>query len=488
MQPTIMLTTEGTYPYSRGGVSTWCQQLLESLPDYRFRVVALVGNPYLKALFTPPRNAEVLTIPLWGSHGDIRSAFSRQRIVRVAESPLPGPDDDAIREGFLGPFLELLEECQGDLVWPVSFGDSLGRLHEFFGRYDYRRTFSARPVFDAFGEFLMEHRAAETEAPTVADQKLLLTLLARFLLPASVELPPAQVTHATVAGWSALLGVIAKVRVGRPLLLTEHGVFLREQLYFLDSQRELTDLSKRFLKRLTRALVSTVYDHADRVLPVCGFNARWERALGVSPSKIHVVHNGIPSSYFAEPEALVSPGALDGEIVSISNINPMKDTETAIRAIRIVADRHPDVHLTVYGPIKHERYHRHCRELIRELGLERNVRLAGPTADVRSKLKPFAISLHISISEALPYAILESMAAGQAIVATGVGGVPEALKGAGLLVPVRDHRRVAEACLDLLDHPAKRTALAREANRRAQDFELDRMLGSYDSAYRAHLA
>jgi len=40
----VLLVTEGTYPYHFGGVSTWCHTLVESLPDVRFSLMALVGD------------------------------------------------------------------------------------------------------------------------------------------------------------------------------------------------------------------------------------------------------------------------------------------------------------------------------------------------------------------------------------------------------------------------------------------------------------
>jgi len=486
MSPTILLTTEGTYPYSRGGVSTWCQQLLEHLPAYDFRVVSLVSNPYLTPLFRPPANVELLTIPLWGG-GDIRRAMAGGGRSKLPVSNLPHPDDPALAEGFLAPFVQLLGNCQVPEVDPRGVGAALAGLHAHFQRFDYLATFGNSLVFEKFGEILARQTDAQAGAPRIADQKHLLSLLAKLLCPLAVEVPPADITHATVAGWSGLFGVIAKEECDRPLLLTEHGVFLREQLYFIENHKELAPFSKRFLKRLIRALVLTVYEYADQVLPVCDFNARWERVLGVDESKIHVIYNGIPDDYFVTPADFSGPEAGSSDMISVTNINPMKDTETVIRAMALVVERRPEARLTIYGPVRHPQYLRYCRGLIRELGLERHVRFGGPLDDVRSRLKPGAISLVISLSEALPYTLLESMAAGQAIVATAVGGIPDALSDSGLLVRVRDYEDVARACLQLLENRPLREELARKARLRARQFQLSRMVGSYEAAYQTCL-
>jgi glycosyltransferase involved in cell wall biosynthesis len=487
MPPTILLTTEGTYPYSRGGVSTWCQQLLEHLPEYNFRVVSLVSNPYVTPLFRPPGNVELLTIPLWGG-GDIRQSVAGRRDSKQPAGTLPCPDSRALAEGFLAPFLRLLESGEDDGGSPHTAGRALAELHRHFQECDYLATFGTGQVFEEFGDFLRRRTDRAAGPPRIADQKHLLSLLAKLLSPLAAGVPAADLTHATVAGWSGLYGVIAKEQWNRPLLLTEHGVFLREQLYFIENHRELTPFSKRFLKRLIRSLVLTVYGYADRVLPVCDFNARWERVLGVDESKIQVIYNGIADDYFVTDEDFSSAPADSPEIISITNINPMKDIETAIRAMALVVERRPDARLTIYGPVRHAQYQRYCRRLVRDHGLDRHVHFGGPLDDVRTKMKPYSISLLISLSEALPYTLLESMAAGQAIVASAVGGIPDALEGSGLLVRVRDYQDVARACLQLLENQPLREQLARRARLRARHFRLDTMVGSYDAAYRACLS
>ena len=41
----VVLFTEGTYPFVRGGVSTWCQHLISGLADVTFDVYAVIGTP-----------------------------------------------------------------------------------------------------------------------------------------------------------------------------------------------------------------------------------------------------------------------------------------------------------------------------------------------------------------------------------------------------------------------------------------------------------
>jgi hypothetical protein len=75
-----------------------------------------------------------------------------------------------------------------------------------------------------------------------------------------------------------------------------------------------------------------------------------------------------------------------------------------------------------------------------------------------------------SISEGLPYVVLEAMASGRPVVATDVGGVAEAVGDAGLLVPPKDPSAVASACVTLLSDKRKRKALARASRARVLEF------------------
>jgi len=83
-----------------------------------------------------------------------------------------------------------------------------------------------------------------------------------------------------------------------------------------------------------------------------------------------------------------------------------------------------------------------------------------------------------------PYAVLEAMACGAAIVATDVGGVREALGDCGLLVPARTPRAMAQAISFLLNNATEREQLARKARTRVlKHFTEEQFLRSYESTY-----
>jgi glycosyltransferase involved in cell wall biosynthesis len=79
-----------------------------------------------------------------------------------------------------------------------------------------------------------------------------------------------------------------------------------------------------------------------------------------------------------------------------------------------------------------------------------DVRFLGECHDVRLLLARADVVAHPSLEEGMSNAVMEAMAAGRPIVATGVGGTPELLAGRGLLVPAADPAALAEGIGRLL--------------------------------------
>src|SRR5258705_3535719 len=59
----VCLVLEGTYPYVRGGVSTWVHDLIGSLPDLRFALVHVAPErgTYIRRHYSPPANVVSLS-------------------------------------------------------------------------------------------------------------------------------------------------------------------------------------------------------------------------------------------------------------------------------------------------------------------------------------------------------------------------------------------------------------------------------------------
>jgi glycosyltransferase involved in cell wall biosynthesis len=91
--------------------------------------------------------------------------------------------------------------------------------------------------------------------------------------------------------------------------------------------------------------------------------------------------------------------------------------------------------------------------------------------------------------EAFPYTLLEALAAGTPVVATAVGGVPEAARHGeeALLVPPDDPVALAAEIVRLLSDAALRQRLVAAGRLRAAAFPLAGMVAGVESVYRAVL-
>jgi glycosyltransferase involved in cell wall biosynthesis len=290
--------------------------------------------------------------------------------------------------------------------------------------------------------------------------------LQRFLGVLTIPLPEVDVTHSSMAGLAGVAGVVAKLLRGTPFLLTEHGIFMRE-LYLSLKQSGYTDACRHFLLAFYKAIVGMNYHFADRVTALGSFNREWQIRLGASESKTRITPNGVNPALFASAlrakrERLV--------VLTMARIYPLKGIEYLLQAAAQVRRRIPTVLFRVFGEVADRGYYERCLELTSELGLKDNVEF-GATRDIASAYANADVFCLPSISEAMPYSILEAMFSCCPVVATDVGNVAEMLGSTGLIVPPADVDSLAQALLSLLDggEPARtyRCGLARAAEERA---------------------
>ncbi len=122
------------------------------------------------------------------------------------------------------------------------------------------------------------------------------------------------------------------------------------------------------------------------------------------------------------------------------------------------------------------------RAEIARLGLERDVFLPGYVKHPEDLLLAAQVAVLPSWREAMGLFLLEAMAMGKAIVATKVGGIPEAVGDCGLLVPAKDPRSLAAALKTLLASEALRRELGSKSFLRWQDMFSARKMGERTAA------
>jgi len=449
----VLLETEGTYPYAGGGVSTWCHILTQELGDIDFYIFALTGEPKWNLKFSLPANVKaVQQIPMWGAiepseytHVDEVFANSYERKKRITQ--------DVIKYRFLPLFKKFINGILHPEEDIYTQSQNLKRLYDYFKVYDYKATFQAEDVWNTFREIIyreFSQNSTGQELPSLYDVTTAMRWIYHYFMPLGAKIPKTDISHSTIAGFSGLAGCISKLEYGTPFLVTDHGVYIRER-YFAISVADLSFFAKQFLIKMSAFVTRLVYYLADQVSPVANFNKRWESRFGVAPDKFKTIYNGIDPQVFTPGE---KPEELKGKpiVVAAAHIIPLKDIETMIRACNIVREKIPGVRFIVYGskdvdPV----YTKKCQNLIEKLQLQENFVLAGYHNNPAKIYNEGDLTVLSSISEGFPYTVIESMACARPVVATDVGGVREALDGYGILVKPRDAVEFAQGVITLLE-------------------------------------
>lgn len=463
----VMLTTEGTYPFHQGGVSTWCDTLVRKLPDIDYVLYSVIMNPFVQQKFNLPKDSELIKVPLWGTEEPSEHLATPFSQVYISKKKTV---DKVVKEHFIPLFSDLLDEIIVHEKNPERFGNALLNLHYYFQEYEYKKSFKSEITWDVFKSKVSDFTKLESskiERPSVYSLIQSLGWIYRFLNILNTPIPDVHVSHSSAAAFCGIPCVLAKLKNKTPFLLTEHGVYLREQ-YLSLSQRGYSSFLNTFLMRMIHSVSNINFVYADQVSPVCNYNTRWEREFGVPQEKIKVIYNGVDENIFS-PQLSVKKHKYP-TVVTVARVDPIKDLITLLKAAALVRERIPDVRFIVYGSVSVPKYYEKCLKLRKEMDMETSFIFAGHTSDTSAAYKSGDIVALSSISEAFPYSVVEAMMERKPVVATDVGGIREALADTGICVEPRNQVELAEGIIKLLSDPALREAMGEDARERALNF------------------
>lgn len=207
--------------------------------------------------------------------------------------------------------------------------------------------------------------------------------------------------------------------------------------------------------------------------------------LGVDPSKIRVIENGIEQSTANEDRSQwrVKLKIEDEAFVAcmVANLHDNKDHRTLLRAWKHVVDRFNGRRAVLVLAGRHDGAYESLLSLSRELNLTRHVRFAGQVLDVPGLLSAADVGVFSSYIEGCPNGVLESMAAGLAVAGTDIDAIRSAVgpKGLQFLAPPKDDEALAGAILTLANDPDLRVTVGAENQRRVRErFTAPRMCES----------
>jgi glycosyltransferase involved in cell wall biosynthesis len=288
-----------------------------------------------------------------------------------------------------------------------------------------------------------------------------LAALARLAMRERID-----VIHAHLLGpatYCAIAGTLAR----RPVVATFHGAV------DVPSHERMMALKAFAIRRLSHVVCVSEQLRVE----LCG-------RLRIPDSRTSVVYNGIDTAHFS-PEA--GRRRFTGPLVlrAVGNIRLAKDYATAIRTVAALVRRNVALTFEVAGE-GHGRLREELEQLVRELGVERQVRFLGFVSDVRGFLRGADVFLLSSRSEGLPFALLQALATGVPVVATrcGVEAVVEHERTA-LLTPVGDHEALAASILRLAGDHALAEAFAGSGRRLVESqYSIDATVSAYAGLYR----
>jgi glycosyltransferase involved in cell wall biosynthesis len=287
---------------------------------------------------------------------------------------------------------------------------------------------------------------------------------ARFLAPLAARLARVPVTLQTVHGWSFNNAI--------------------------DRRRALFIRLERLARRLCDATV--LVSHRDLAEGI---------ALGVLPAHAEargeavLIRSGVdlaavtPLDAPARRAVRAAEGVPDARpVVSlVQRLSPPKTPLVFVRALpRILAVR-PDAVAWIVGdgPLRPA-----VEAAVAETGLGARVRFLGLRKDVPAVLGASDALVHSALREGLPRVVLEALAVGTPVVATAVGGVPDAVTDGvtGRLVAPEDPAALADAVLATLEDPAGAARLAAAGRHAVRAFSARQMLAEQHALYQRLLA
>ncbi|GLC28481.1 glycosyl transferase [Roseisolibacter agri] len=196
----------------------------------------------------------------------------------------------------------------------------------------------------------------------------------------------------------------------------------------------------------------------------------------VPAGRVAVVTNFVEDAAFARwtpDERLAQRRALgladDAPVVGIvARLRAEKDHALLLDAIALVRARVPAVRLVLVGDGDE---HEALEARADALGIRDAVVFAGHRPNRPNPHQLFDVSVLCSKHEGFPNTVVEAMAAARPVVATAVGGVPDALVASetGLLVPPGDARALADAIAALLADPARAEQMGAAGVARARE-------------------
>ncbi|GAB6072216.1 GT4 family glycosyltransferase PelF [Venenivibrio stagnispumantis] len=489
----ILILAEGTYPYIKGGVSSWIHQLISGLKDFTFGVVFLGSRKedYGEIGYKLPDNLLHLEVHYLFDNFDkpvIRKLKGNKKSFKKVEEL----HNFFKEKKELPKYLKNLDFYNKEVDFPQFLYSKLS-----FERIvnEYMKHCPDLPFIDYFWTVRNIHY------PIWKITKI------------AENLNIAKIYHSPSTGYAGFLGSLLKFSFKKPFILTEHGIYTRERKIDLLTAEWVKEhkpyllkgsIEENYIKNMWVKFFEGInyfcYEGADKILSLFEGARQIQISYGAKAEKTEVIPNGVDIERYIK---LVPEKEKYKNLKTISLIGrvvPIKDIKTFIRAIRIVVDKIPDVQGWIVGPEDEDKeYAQECRDMVKMLSLEDNVKFLGfqKIDEILPKTKILTLT---SISEGMPLVILEAFATGTPVVATDVGSCKDLIYGsldeedkeigqAGFVTSIANPTELADKYIKLLTDEnlwkaCQKAALERVKKYYSQELFFQNYRRVYDEALR----
>lgn len=457
----ICLLLEGTYPYVRGGVSSWVHQLIQGLPQYRFYLVFIGGTreSYGPQYFSLPDNVVGLE-----THYIMEPEAETRPRARQAK---PGTVEEW--KDILSHFL-LAEEPL--TLQHIDYLLKVLGTKDGFTRQDF--LFS-KQAWDILTELYLEHSPKQSFVDYFWTFRNIYSPLFK-LANIARQVPSTRVVHTISTGFAGFLGVLLQRQQRLPFLVSEHGIYTKErkidltQATWIKDRHHVLDNSIHRSLEHTRKMWMTffeqlgrsAYTYATQITALYEGNRERQIRDGAPLTRTGIVVNGIRLERFAQ--ALAQRPSQPPKVAGlIGRVVPIKDIKTFIRTITIGVGQDPDLQGWIVGPFEEDpSYYHECELLVQSLGMQQHIKFLG-MQNITEILPQLGVCVLTSISEAQPLVLLEAMACAVPCVATDVGACREIIEGmteedqqlgrCGYIVDIASPKQTATAIATCLADP-----------------------------------
>ena len=249
----------------------------------------------------------------------------------------------------------------------------------------------------------------------------------------------------------------------------------------IGARRELAPPDKT---RAHLAAQRLAYHAAHRVVTNSTAGEQRLREEGVAAGKIAVIPNGIDLRPYSPPTWRRARRV----VATVANLRQEKGHDVLLRAAALVRQQIPDARFRIIGdgPLREP-----LRALASGLRLESCVEFLGHREDVPALLGDSDLYAFPSRTEAFPNGLIEGMAAGLPVVASGVGGMLELVEHRqnGLLVPPGDEQALAASLVEVMRNDSLANELAVAARLTIESrYSFERMVPAFADLYLNELA